>query len=148
TVSLSADDGTCGSGVQSVSYSASGAQNIPLTTVPGSSTSFLVSNEGVTTVTLYATDNAGNVESVKTLTVKIDNTAPRVVFGTPPAGEPYLLNQPGAASYSCIDRVDGVDGGVGVFNCDGSVPLGSNITTNAVGTYVFTVNTADKLFNA
>jgi hypothetical protein len=148
TVGLSADDGTCGSGVQSVTYFASGAQNIPFTTVPGSSTSFSITNEGVTTVTFYAIDNAGNVESVKTLTVKIDNTAPRVAFATPPAGEPYLLNQPVAASYSCIDRVDGIDGGVGVATCNGPVPVGSTITTSPVGTYTFTVNTADKLANA
>lgn len=148
SVSLAADDGTCGSGVQSVSYSASGAQSIPLTTVAGSSTSFSISNEGVTTVSFYATDNVGNVESAKTLTVKIDNTAPRVAFGTPPAGEPYLLNQPVAASYSCVDQVGGVDGGVGVATCDGTVPNGSNITTSPVGAYTFTVNTADKLANA
>jgi hypothetical protein len=147
TVGLSADDGTCGSGVQSISYSTSGAQTIPPTTVTGSATSFPLSNEGITTVTFYATDNAGNVESAKTLTVKIDNTAPRVAFGTPPAGAPYLLNQPVAASYSCIDRVDGVDGGVGVATCDGTVPNGSNIVTSPVGTYTFTVNTADKLGN-
>jgi hypothetical protein len=148
TVSVSAADGTCGSGVKNITYSASGAQTIPPTTVAGSSTSFQLSNEGVTTVTFYATDNAGNVESAKTLTVKIDNTAPRVVFGTPPAGQPYLLNQPVAASYSCIDRVDGVDGGVGVATCNGPVPNGSNIVTSPVGTYTFTVNTADKLGNA
>ena len=88
------------------------------------------------------------MEPAKTLTVKIDNTAPRVAFGTPPAGAPYLLNQPVAASYTCIDRVDGVDGGVGVASCVGTVPNGSNITTSPVGTYTFTVNTADKLGNA
>jgi hypothetical protein len=148
TVSLVADDGTCGSGVKNISYSASGAQSIPLTTVDGSFTSFSIANEGVTTVTFYASDNAGNVESAKTLTVKIDNTAPRVAFGTPPNGSPYLLNQPVAASYSCIDRVDGVDGGVGVATCNGPVPNGSNIVTSPVGTYTFTVNTADKLGNA
>lgn len=148
TVSLSAVDGTCGSGVQSVSYSASGAQAIPPTTLPGSSASFTVSNEGVTTVTFYATDNAGNVESAKTLTVKIDNTAPRVAFGTPPSDAPYLLNQPVAASYSCIDRVGSMDGGVGVATCDGTVPTGTDIVTSPVGTYTFTVNTADKLGNA
>jgi hypothetical protein len=148
TVGLSADDGTCGSGVKEISYSASGAQTIPLTTVTGSSTSFAISNEGVTTVTFYATDNAGNVESAKTLTVKIDNTAPRVAFVTPPTGSPYLLNQPVAADYSCIDRVGSVDGGVGVASCVGGVPVGSNIVTSPVGTYTFTVNTADKLGNA
>jgi hypothetical protein len=148
TVALTADDGTCGSGVKDISYSATGAQTIPLTTVPGSSTSFSIANEGVTSVTFYASDNAGNVESAKTLTVKVDNTAPRVAFGTPPAGAPYLLNQPVAASYSCVDRVDGVDGGVGVASCAGTVPNGSNITTSPVGTYTFTVSTADKLGNA
>jgi hypothetical protein len=148
TVSVSSDDGTCGSGVKNINYSASGAQTIPLMTVAGASTSFQVSNEGVTTVTYYATDNAGNVESAKTLTVKIDNTAPRVVFGTPPTGSPYLLNQPVAASYSCIDQVGGMDGGVGVATCNGPVPNGSNIVTTPVGTYTFTVNTADKLGNA
>jgi hypothetical protein len=148
TVGLSADDGTCGSGVKEISYSASGAQTIPLTTVTGSATSFAISNEGVTTVTFYATDNAGNVESAKTLTVKIDNTAPRVAFVTPPTGSPYLLNQPVAADYSCIDRVGSVDGGVGVASCVGDVPVGSNIVTSPVGTYTFTVNTADKLGNA
>jgi hypothetical protein len=148
TVSLSADDGTCGSGVKNVSYSAAGAQTIPLTTVSGSSTSFAISQEGVTTITFSATDNADNAEAAKTLTVKIDNTAPRVAFATPPAGEPYLLSQPVAASYSCIDRVDGTDGGVGVASCNGTVTNGTNINTTAIGTYTFTVNTADKLGNA
>jgi IPT/TIG domain len=148
TVSLSADDGICGSGVQNLSYSAAGAQSISLTTVAASSTSFSIVNEGVTTVTFYASDNAGNVESAKTLIVKIDNAAPRVVFGTPPSGSPYLLNQPVPANYSCIDRVDGLDGGVGVATCSGPVANGSNIITSPVGSYTFTVNTSDKLGNA
>jgi hypothetical protein len=116
--------------------------------VSGSSTSFAISQEGVTTITFSATDNADNVESAKTLTVKIDNAAPRVAFSTPPAGEPYLLSQPVAASYSCIDRVDGTDGGVGVASCNGTAANGSNINATAIGTYTFTVNTADKLGNA
>jgi hypothetical protein len=149
SVSISAADvGICGSGVQSITYSASGAQTIAPTTVAGSTASFSISNEGSTTVSFYATDNANNVESTNTLVVKIDNTAPRVAFTTPPSGEPYLLNQPVTASYACIDRVDSVDGGVGVASCVGPVPNGGTVATSAIGTFIFTVNTADKLGNA
>jgi hypothetical protein len=148
SVSISASDETCGSGVQNVTYSASGAQTIPSTTVPGSTASFSISNEGVTTVSYYSTDNANNVETTNALTVKIDNTPPRVAFTTPPGGEPYLLNQPVAASYACVDQVGGVDGGVGVASCVGTVANGSNIATGTIGTFTFSVNTADLLGNA
>lgn len=135
TVSLSAADGTYGSGVQNVFYSASGAQTIPLTAVAGSFTSLQLSTEGVTTVTFYATENAGNIESAKTLTVKIVNTAPRVAFGTQPPGNHTCSTSRLRASYSCIYRVDGVDGEVGVASCNSTVPNGSNIKTSPVGTY-------------
>ena len=148
TVSISSGDGTCGSGVKSITYSASGAQSIASTTVPGSTASVTISNEGTTTLSYYATDNANNVEPAKSLVVKIDNSAPRVAFTTPPSGSPYLLNQPVAASYACVDQVGGVDGGVGVASCVGTVANGSNIATGSIGTYSFTVHTADKLGNA
>jgi hypothetical protein len=148
TISANDDAAPCGSGVQSVSYSAAGAQTIPPTTVPGATASFSLANDGVTTVSFYATDNANNAESAHTLEIKIDNAPPRVAFTTPPAGEPYLLNQPVAASYACVDRVDGVDGGVGVASCAGPVANGANIATGSIGTFTFTVNTADKLGNA
>ena len=44
--------------------------------VQGSSTKLVVSAEGMTPVTYFATDNAGNVEATKTLQVQIDRTAP------------------------------------------------------------------------
>jgi hypothetical protein len=44
--------------------------------VPGSSTSFVVSTQGVTTVSYHAVDNAGNSETPKTLVVKLDKTGP------------------------------------------------------------------------
>ena len=150
TVAISANDNAaaCGSGVKSVSYSTAGAQTIGLTTVPGATASFSLSNEGVTTVSFFATDNANNAEAANSLVVKIDNTAPRVAFTTPPGGEPYLLNQPVTASYACVDRVDGTDGGVGVASCVGTVPNGGSLATTSLGTFTFTVNTADKLGNA
>lgn len=63
TVTLSAADDNGGSGVKQITYNTSGAQATPSTTVPGSSAQVIVTTEGQTTVTVFATDNAGNVES-------------------------------------------------------------------------------------
>ncbi len=40
--------------------------------------SILISNEGATTVSYRSRDRAGNVETVKTVTVQIDKTAPTI----------------------------------------------------------------------
>src|SRR5207248_8117493 len=75
-VGLGATDNVDGSGVQSITYSASGAQAISSTTVIGSNTSFNITAEGITTITYFATDNVGNVEAAHTLTVQIDTAKP------------------------------------------------------------------------
>src|SRR5204863_4220660 len=93
SVSLAALDNGGGSGVKDLTYSAVGAQTIPTTMVNGASTSFLIAAEGVTTVTYFARDNAGNIEAVKALVIKIDKTAPDITITAPAAGN-YLLNQP------------------------------------------------------
>jgi hypothetical protein len=64
------------SGVNQITYSAAGAQAIPGTNFVGASTSFTISAQGATTVSFFATDKAGNIETVKTLTVMIDETPP------------------------------------------------------------------------
>ena len=81
TVTLHATDS--GSGVQSISYSLSGAQTASTVTT---STPALVSitAEGTTTVGYSAVDNAGNHESLKSFVVNIDKTAPvTTAAGTP-----------------------------------------------------------------
>lgn len=83
TVSLAAVDNVNGSGVASIAYSATGAQPISLTTYTAS---FAVGLEGITTLFYAATDNAGNVESTKTLTIRIDGTAPTGSILAPSAG--------------------------------------------------------------
>lgn len=79
TVTLSAVDNTCGTGVQRITYSAVGAQTIPSTSIDGGVTSFVISANGITTVSFFATDIAGNVEAARTITVKIDRN--RVLDG-------------------------------------------------------------------
>jgi len=76
TVRLNATDNQGGSGVQKITYSASGAQNIAQTDSPADSVELNLDQEGTTTLTYYATDKAGNVEDQKTLTLKIDKSAP------------------------------------------------------------------------
>jgi hypothetical protein len=76
TVALSATDDATGSGVASITYSATGAQPIASTTVSGDSTSVAITTEGITTLSFYATDNDGNTSAVGTLTVRIDKQHP------------------------------------------------------------------------
>lgn len=87
-VSFSAVDDTGGSGVQEIVYSASGATQIPETSLfvsrdpfafprPSAATDVLsavasVGGEGITTVTYFARDKQGNAETPKTLQIKID----------------------------------------------------------------------------
>jgi hypothetical protein len=82
-VTLSAED-QGGSGVEKITYSASGAQTIAQTDAPGNSVDLTLDQVGTTILTYYATDKAGNVEDQKTLTVKIDKTAPSVSSTSPP----------------------------------------------------------------
>jgi hypothetical protein len=74
-----------GSGVQSVTYSASGAQTIAQASVAGDTAKLTIANEGQTDVSYFATDNVGNVETSKSVTVKIDETPPQstLSIGTP-----------------------------------------------------------------
>jgi hypothetical protein len=72
-ITLNATDNTGGSGVATLSYSASGAQPIPSTSVPASAlpTAVTITTPGVTTLSYQATDNAGNQEQPNSETVLI-----------------------------------------------------------------------------
>jgi hypothetical protein len=80
SVTLTASDGT-GSGVQSITYSASGVVTISPTTTFANTVAIPIATEGVTTLTYSATDNAGNVEAQQTLHVRIDKTRPTITRG-------------------------------------------------------------------
>jgi len=81
TVTLTSSDNTGGSGVASIQYATTGAQ-----VGSGSSTSSPatvgIAAEGTTTLTYYATDRAGNVETSHALTIRIDMTAPVLTVPT------------------------------------------------------------------
>ena len=78
TVSLTAGDNA--SGVAGIYYNVDSGP----VTVSGNSASMALSTDGIHTITYYAVDVAGNVESPKSLTVKIDQTPPSVTVAADP----------------------------------------------------------------
>jgi Beta-propeller repeat len=85
TINLNATDNPGGSGVKQIEFALGGAQNTGWQTVAGNTASVTISAEGATTLSYFATDNAGNLESAKTLTVRIDKTPP-IISGLPAPG--------------------------------------------------------------
>ena len=104
-MTLSATD-NC-SGVASTEYSLDGATWQPY------AGSFTISTEGATTVSFRSTDRVGNVETIKTLIVMIDKTAPVVSLVanpeaiTPPNGKmvPVTLTLNGTDAVSGLASV-------------------------------------------
>jgi hypothetical protein len=118
-VGLAASDEAGGSGVASITYSATGAQPIAQTTVSGSSTSVAISTEGTTTLSFFATDNEGNSGTPQTLTVKIDLNPPTTTATLTPA----IQNGWYASPTLTLSAVDGV--GSGVAHTDYSIDGGA-----------------------
>ncbi|MCI4078788.1 IPT/TIG domain-containing protein [Streptomyces sp. MMS21 TC-5] len=140
TVNISASEEACASGVQKITYSASGAQPIASTDVSGANAAVPITVNGLTTVTYTATDNAGNTSAPQTITVRLDTAGPTITIVRPAAGT-YLYRQPVTASYSCTDAVSGV------ASCVGTVPNGNPINTSTLGQRTFTVNATDNATN-
>lgn len=112
TVAMSATDEADGSGVWRISYSASGAQQVSEQNVAGNSAELVVSADGETVVTYWATDGAGNRSESKTLTINLDKTAPETSIGSGPstptrsASASFGFSSPEAgATFEC--KLDG-----------------------------------------
>lgn len=82
-VTLTAVDNPGGIGVKQITIGVAG-QTGP-TIVPGNTASVTVSTQGATTLSYFATDNAGNQEVPKAKSVQIDKTAPTLT-GMPASG--------------------------------------------------------------
>lgn len=109
-VSLSATDtGALASGVSEIVFSASGAQTIPETHLPGASGSLTISNEGITTLSFHAVDHAGNTEAAHAIAIRIDRTVPTIsaAAGPPPNGAGWN-NTAVTVTFACADIPSGV----------------------------------------
>jgi hypothetical protein len=72
---LTATDNDGGSGVKEIHFTVDGMETV----VPGSTASRVITGDGTHTVTFYAIDNAGNVETApQEMSINIDQTAPEI----------------------------------------------------------------------
>lgn len=69
------------SGVKEIHYTVNGAETVVL----GGSVSVVITSEGTNAITYYAVDNAGNIESPNSFTVKIDKMPPTLNLNTNPS---------------------------------------------------------------
>jgi hypothetical protein len=107
-VRLNASDGTGGSGVEEIQFSLSGAENLRLQTVPGSTALVTISAQGITTLTYFATDHAVNQGTAKTLSVQIDEIPPVVAVTGVANGALYYYHEAPAAGCNTTDALSGV----------------------------------------
>ena len=128
TVTLSSNDFVGGSGTASIEYLLDSGS---WTTYSGP---FQVTGNGSHTIQFHATDNAGNVEAIKTKSFTVDGSGP-VITITSPAGT-YTLNQSVTPSYSCSDSA-------GVASCSGP----GTVDTGSIGSKSYTVNASDLVGN-
>ncbi|WP_457945984.1 beta strand repeat-containing protein [Pseudarthrobacter sp. alpha12b] len=129
TVTITADDGTSGSGVASISYAVDGGAkqmvNAAVATVP-------VSGDGTHTVSYFATDKVGNAGSAQSQTVKIDTQAPAAPGLTVPAyvysGNVAAVPVTGTAEAGATITLTAADAGAAH-----SVPI--TVTASGTGTW-------------
>src|SRR5581483_4007016 len=143
TVTLSATDGASGSGVKNVKYDVDGGA---LQTITGAGGDVTIqapashANDGTHTITFYATDNAGNVESPSNaVTVKIDTTKPSTSLTTSPAspdGDKGWFKQP-----SVDFALNASDGG------SPQTYSGSAVTVSGQGDHTITFWSVDNAGN-
>lgn len=110
TLTLSAGDPDGSADVKQITFSAAGAQAIAPTTVAGNSASLVILAEGQTTITFFATDNAGNSESPHAVAIKLDKTPPVIsAAATPPANANGWNNSNVTVSFAAVDVLSGID---------------------------------------
>jgi len=152
TVNLTATDNPGGTGVKSITVSASGAQPIATMVVTAATATVSISAEGQTTLTFFATDVAGNVEGSHALVVRVDQTPPVLTLPGPLTAD--ATNSGGAPVSYAVSATDATSGtgapvcappagsvfpiGVTTVSCTATDVAGNSAT----GSFTVTVNGA------
>jgi hypothetical protein len=111
TVRLFSSDAQNGTGTREVRYQLAGANTSDVVITAGERASALLTNEGVTTISYWGLDNAGNTEARKSLTVKIDKTPPVVgVTAVPLPNAAGWNNTDVTVFFTASDPLSGVGG--------------------------------------
>jgi lysophospholipase L1-like esterase len=98
---------------------------------------------GVKTFIVTAVDGAGNTTTETRSYEVIDVTSPEIDLRNPAADSVLEHRETSDADYSCTDE----PGGSGLATCEGTVPNGDPIPTDALGDHEFTVDAADNAGN-
>lgn len=111
---------------------------------PGSGISLktpVIMPDGSHSIQYYSVDNYNDVEFLKTQTVNVDNTSPKITIYSPVNNSIYILNQKLIANWYSSDSVSGIATAIGTYQ------NGSTINTNSVGQKNFTVSATDNAGN-
>ncbi|WP_406422951.1 ThuA domain-containing protein [Streptomyces sp. NBC_00842] len=143
SVTLKADDGS-GSGADSTQYKVDGGDWKPFTGA------FTVTGDGTHTISYRSTDKAGNVESVKSSTLKIDGTAPAVLVSGLTDKTVYGDSVTVSVGVGVTDATSGV--GASSATLDGkpvttTTPTPLPLRQLALGEHVFAVTARDSAGN-
>jgi hypothetical protein len=108
TLAFNSVDNSGGSGVKQIAITLNGAQTGSVA-VAGGTASAAITAQGVTTVTYFGIDNAGNQETPKTLTVRIDETSPTATATIAPAPNINGWNNTNVTvSFTGTDALSGI----------------------------------------
>jgi large repetitive protein len=129
-VDLTAKDNL--SGVAQTFYSVNGSEYVE-------GTSLTISEEGISEVSYYSVDHAGNKEEVQTVQVKVDKTAPTITLDI---AEEYALGTDLQLVYSAADNLSGIAHEQMTVNGQ-VVQNGGKISFDQPGQYVMEVEATD-----
>ncbi|WP_066321044.1 hypothetical protein [Bacillus sp. FJAT-29814] len=120
------------SNVEATYYSFNGSEFVE-------GTSFVVETEGIHTVSFYSVDTAGNVEETKTVTVKIDKTAPKI---TADFAKDYALGTVLDLNYQASDNLSGIK--ESFVEVNGVVNTTGKVTLDKPGVYTIKITAIDN----
>ena len=135
TLSFAATD-TGGGGVRSITAVVNGVERV----FPGSTASVTIATAGTSTVSYFATNNAGNRETPPPpITIRLDKTPPSLACSQSPAANADGWNKTGpvTVSVSASDTGSGIDVGpatVPPVTADGVTPITRTATDKAGNT--------------
>ena len=141
-VSLSAEDNEGGAGILKTEYSLNNGQNWSVY-----QQSFIVPQEGTTTIFYQSVDRAGNVETTKEGAIKIDKTQPTLNIQIPLDGQEFLQNDVLDVTYETGDSFSGIASST--LNLDGNIlPTSTiNLSLYNLGEHTLKIKAADYAGN-
>lgn len=119
------------SGVEMIDYQTISGNQILGGSAIGEQVAVTINNEGLSVLSYFATDKAGNVEQQHSVSVSIDRTAPEITAVRAPSANPVGWNNTDVvAEFTCRDALSGI------ARCTGTLTLttegsGQSITGTA-----------------